>query len=37
MAFKGLELDQAGLGLDERYPIAAAAGETGMGILNSLP
>jgi myo-inositol-1(or 4)-monophosphatase len=35
--FRGLALGEAALGLEERYPVAAAAGETGLGILASLP
>jgi myo-inositol-1(or 4)-monophosphatase len=31
-AFGGLPLEQAGLGLEARYPIAAAAGEHGLAI-----
>jgi myo-inositol-1(or 4)-monophosphatase len=37
IAFGDLALEQAGLGLDLRYPVAAAAGETGLGILTALP
>ncbi len=35
VAFGELALEQAGLGLDERYPIAAAAGERGLGLLQA--
>jgi len=37
IAFGDLTLERAGLGLDLRYPVAAAAGETGLGILTALP
>jgi myo-inositol-1(or 4)-monophosphatase len=37
VAFRDLALEQAGLGHDQRYPVAAAAGEAGLGILTSLP
>jgi myo-inositol-1(or 4)-monophosphatase len=33
VAFGELPLAEAGLGIDERYPIAAAAGERGLGTL----
>ncbi len=32
VGFGGLSLEQASLGLDARYPIAAAAGERGLAI-----
>jgi len=35
LAFGDLALEQAGLGLDERYPIAAAAGELGLSTIRS--
>jgi len=35
VAFGGLRLDEASLGLDARYPIAAAAGERGLAIARS--
>ena len=37
VAFGDLALEQADLGLDARYPIAAAAGEQGMAILRGRP
>ena len=33
VAFGDLALDQASLGLDARYPIAAACGERGLGVI----
>jgi myo-inositol-1(or 4)-monophosphatase len=33
--FGGLPLADAGLGLEERYPIAAAAGERGLGLIRN--
>ena len=35
VAFGDLALEEADLGLDDRYPIAAAAGERGMAILRA--
>jgi myo-inositol-1(or 4)-monophosphatase len=35
VAFGDLPLEDAGLGLDARYPVAAAAGERGMGVLRA--
>jgi myo-inositol-1(or 4)-monophosphatase len=35
VAFGGLELGEASLGLDARYPIAAAAGEQGLATLRA--
>jgi myo-inositol-1(or 4)-monophosphatase len=35
VSFGDLTLEQAGLGLAARYPIAAAAGETGLGVARS--
>jgi myo-inositol-1(or 4)-monophosphatase len=37
VAFGDLAPGEVGLGLDERFPIAAAAGERGMEILRGLP
>jgi myo-inositol-1(or 4)-monophosphatase len=37
VAFGDLAPEEVGLGLDERFPIAAAAGERGMKILRGLP
>lgn len=37
IAFRDLTLEQAGLGLDQRYPVCAAAGEKGLAVLTSLP
>jgi myo-inositol-1(or 4)-monophosphatase len=37
VAFGELPLEQASLGLDVRYPIAAAAGERGLAIVTALP
>ena len=37
VAFGDLSLERADLGLDARFPIAAAAGERGMEILRRLP
>jgi myo-inositol-1(or 4)-monophosphatase len=33
--FGGLPLQEAGLGLETRYPIAAAAGERGLGVIRN--
>jgi myo-inositol-1(or 4)-monophosphatase len=35
VSFGGLDLGEADLGLDARYPIAAAAGERGMGTVSA--
>ncbi len=37
VAFGDLALEEASLGLDVRYPIAAAAGERGLAIVTALP
>ncbi len=37
LAFGSLALEEAGLGLDARYPIAAAAGELGLGLIRNVP
>ncbi len=34
-AFGDLPLEEAGLGLDARYPIAAAAGDRGLGVIRA--
>jgi myo-inositol-1(or 4)-monophosphatase len=36
LAFGALALEEAGLGLDGRYPIAAAAGELGLGLIRNV-
>jgi myo-inositol-1(or 4)-monophosphatase len=36
VAFGDLELSEAGLGLDARYPIAAAAGELGLRVIRNV-
>jgi myo-inositol-1(or 4)-monophosphatase len=33
VTFEGVELERAGLGIDERYPIAAASGRAGLDVL----
>ncbi len=35
VAFGELELDEADLGLDARYPIAGAAGERGLSLIRN--
>ena len=37
VAFGALALEEVGLGLDGRYPIAAAAGELGLGLIRNVP
>jgi myo-inositol-1(or 4)-monophosphatase len=37
VSFDGLELEEAALDLASRYPVAAAAGERGMALLQELP
>ena len=37
VAFGESALEEAGLGLDQRYPLTAAAGERGMGLLRGAP